>query len=180
MGMNHWDVPNDWTLDELHHNLLDKPHDDPLFEASDTLNECHDASFNVNHHQFLNKPDYCTLDQHHYDTLDIPHDDALPYDDGNSEMLNLLTDLLSHIIQLTLNADVSMLGIFNRVSKLFQDLTLQFLTQIFIRESFTESLQLEHDHDNAISIIRLYKLSIKKVFLLLQQEIFFFFSSSLK
>lgn len=52
-----------------------------------------------------------------------------------------------------------MLGVFNRVSKLFQDLTLQFLPQIFIRESFAESLQLEHDHDNVISIMRLYKLA---------------------
>lgn len=91
---HHFLDENDCTLDEPHHNPLDKPHVDALFEASDTLNECHDASFNVNHHHMLNKPDYCTLDQHHHDPLDIPHDDARPYDDGNSEMPNLPTELL--------------------------------------------------------------------------------------
>ena len=153
------DVPNDCILDEPYHNPLHKPHDDALFEASDTLNECQDALFNVNHHHVLNKPDYCTLDQHHHDPLDIPHDDSHPYNDGNSEMPNLPTELLSHVIQLTLDADMSVFGIFNRVSKIFQDLTLQFLPQIFIRESFAESLQLEHDHDKVISIMRLYKLA---------------------
>lgn len=158
------------ALDERHHDPLDKPHDDALFAASDTLNECHDASFNGNHHHLLHEPDNCTLDQHHHDPLDIPHDDALPCDDGNSDMPNLPTEMLSYIIQLTLDADMSML---NRVSKLFQDVKSQFPPQIFIRESLAESLQLEHDNDNVISIMRLYKLGRRGSGLLLRlKELF--------
>ncbi|KAL7395342.1 hypothetical protein ABVT39_014828 [Epinephelus coioides] len=73
-------------------------HDDALNEASDILNECHDALFNVHHHHLLDKSDDCALDERHHDPLDIPHDDALLYDDGNCDMPNLPTELLSYII----------------------------------------------------------------------------------
>lgn len=85
--------------------------------------------------------------------------DPSPDSNGNAtqEMPTLPTELLSCIVKFTLEADMTMLGVFNRVSYLFGKLASQFHPQIYIRETLAESLDLNNSNDNSISLMWLYK-----------------------
>lgn len=101
----------------------DGPHDDALFQPTDTLNECQYAKFHENHHHFRDEPNDDALDERHHDPLDKPYDDALLYKGRKCDLPKLPTELLSYTFQLTHDAEMSMLDVFKRVAKPFQDLT---------------------------------------------------------
>lgn len=73
------------------------------------------------------------------------------------DMPVLPTELLSLIVQLTLESDMAMLGVFNRVSHLFKKLAEPFLPKIYLREALGKTLELDYDNDNSISMLKLYK-----------------------
>lgn len=74
-----------------------------------------------------------------------------------SEPPYLPTEILSMIIACSLNQDVSMLGLFNRVSALFRDQAATFHHQVYIRESLAEDSELDKRNDCSIRIMKLYK-----------------------
>ncbi|MGH0120290.1 UNVERIFIED_CONTAM: hypothetical protein FKN15_060698 [Acipenser sinensis] len=69
----------------------------------------------------------------------------------------LPSEILSKIIELSLNLDISMLGTFNRVSLLFRELSRPYHPNLYIREALAESLELDKENDCSISVMKLYK-----------------------
>lgn len=50
-----------------------------------------------------------------------------------------------------------MIGAFNRVSPLFRELTGRHLPRIYIRDALSQNLDIGTNHDNVISVMKLYK-----------------------
>ncbi|MGH0140710.1 UNVERIFIED_CONTAM: hypothetical protein FKN15_071891 [Acipenser sinensis] len=69
----------------------------------------------------------------------------------------LPSEILSKIIELSLNLDMSMLGTFNRVSLFFRELSRPYHPNLYIREALAESLELDKENGCSISVMKLYK-----------------------